>query len=655
MVNFSRNYTRQWDYRSLGNMGTNLNPFEGNQLQQLNQQISAGQGGTEIITLRRDIWETIPKQHFKEMGRLSKLAGVEPTIHGVIVEPVGAEIQGQSIAGWSDEKRMEESRMVNDILDKAIDLVDISKPRNISVTFHPDSLARAPVYRRADKELKGVTPDDKPIDIKLGQEIKVMDWAVDKETGQMMPVKLDEKLMPPETDEEKKLGYRKEIWTPDFSLRNLNKTSWMQEVEGLHARSFQLSEFEEKRAKGVHPEAMTGAINTMMSHVNSEIQTLFERTKKFNPLEEDNWKKLDSEKQKEKAELKKKYTEDRDKMLEENLKIERTVKEINEKIHKAKNEAEQALLFNLETDLMRQKIDKWAGFFGKTVNAYPIEKFTTFEEFAAPRVADTFARSAAHSWELAKERAAELKKEGKIVDPLKIAPAINLENPPANQFAFGRGDKIAEVVQKTRDRTAEILVKEKHVNPEEAKKIANRLVGATWDVGHINMLRPAGYSTEDLINEAKKAAKYVRHFHVTDNFGTTDSHLVPGQGNTHAFEQVAAIRDEAARQGFPVGPQVKEIMEIGGFVQHHKTSPWPYILENSNSPIYASGPQWHPPSEGEDIGSRYFFSEYSSGFGNILPAYHFGQYFGAGFSEVPVTLGGMTPGERSRFAGTPMA
>ena len=81
------NKNRQWDYQSFGNMGTNLHPGQGNQLQQLNQMINTGAGGAEVITLQRNIWETIPKQHFEEMRRLSILSGVEPSIHAPLVEP----------------------------------------------------------------------------------------------------------------------------------------------------------------------------------------------------------------------------------------------------------------------------------------------------------------------------------------------------------------------------------------------------------------------------------------------------------------------------------------------------------------------------------------------------------------------------------------
>ena len=55
-MNFQKdNRLRQWDHKSFGNMGTNLHPMQGNQLQQLNQMISAGPGGSEIIKLQKKI------------------------------------------------------------------------------------------------------------------------------------------------------------------------------------------------------------------------------------------------------------------------------------------------------------------------------------------------------------------------------------------------------------------------------------------------------------------------------------------------------------------------------------------------------------------------------------------------------------------------
>ena len=43
------------------------------------------------------------------------------------------------------------------------------------------------------------------------------------------------------------------------------------------------------------------------------------------------------------------------------------------------------------------------------------------------------------------------------------------------------------------------------------KKQAEKLIGVTWDVGHINMIRRLGYGKKDVVKETKKIAPYVKH------------------------------------------------------------------------------------------------------------------------------------------------
>ena len=49
-----------------------------------------------------------------------------------------------------------------------------------------------------------------------------------------------------------------------------------------------------------------------------------------------------------------------------------------------------------------------------------------------------------------------------------------------------------------RKKFEDLAVKEKHISKEEAKRISEKLIGATWDLGHMNMLRKAGYEGEEL-------------------------------------------------------------------------------------------------------------------------------------------------------------
>jgi hypothetical protein len=71
-------------------------------------------------------------------------------------------------------------------------------------------------------------------------------------------------------------------------------------------------------------------------------------------------------------------------------------------------------------------------------------------------------------------------------------------------------------------------------------------------------------------------------------------------------------------------------------------------LAAMGSGIYGmkNGPIW---GQVADIQGSYF-----GGYGDLNPATHH-QYFGAGFTTMPVELGGQQAGGGSRFGGTPMA
>ena len=651
------NKNRQWDYQSFGNMGTNLHPGQGNQLQQLNQMINTGAGGAEIITLQRNIWETIPKQHFEEMRRISILSGVEPSIHAPLVEP-GLSSAGQGNTQYDEEHRLSEIRLVNDIIDKAIELADPRNPRNVPVNIHPDATARPTIWRLAKEDIKD---DDGNVVYKKGAEYREVDWAVDKETGQSMPLKFEIKYQPSTKLDKKE---HKTIWRTEDRLRNINRTAFEKEVTSAFGQSeFQLRQlakaYEDDEKKGWTQEA--GAYEKQIrEEQQTKLAELFNDVKKNSDFEKANWAALpEYKKTKDLTDAKKEYDELKDNTQKEHEYVLKTIDEIESKFGKSKNDEERKALRAMEQQLLQKDHNVWSKFFHGLADNSKLtpKKFVTFDDFSVEKISDTFANAAIHSLEKAQEKSSQYAKQGVYINPLEIAPLVNIENMPANQFAFGRAESLKQLVEATRARTVDLLVKTKHMDKNEAEKIAEKIVGATWDVGHINMLRPSGFGDEQILNEARTIAPFVKHIHVTDNFGTTDAHLVPGQGNAIPKEQVIALKEAAAKSGHPLDPKVKEIMEIGGFIEQHKVSPWPYALAHFNSPIYETeaGPAWSEKSS--DLGTNYFFgsSEYVAGAGNILPEAHFGMY-GAGFSGLPTSFGSpIQGGDRSRFSGAPMS
>src|SRR3989344_1116123 len=185
------------------------------------------------------------------------------------------------------------------------------------------------------------------------------------------------------------------------------------------------------------------------------------------------------------------------------------------------------------------------------------------------------------------------------------------------------------------------LAKEKNVSADKAKETAEKLIGVTWDVGHINFMRKEGYSEEDIKRETEKIAPYVKQVHITDNFGFNDAHLPPGMGNAPIKDQLRIL--EKAGFKFDKG---NVIVEAGAFVAQFKENPHLYALEYFESPLYTYKTMPYCKDVWETEG------KYGLGYGPTLPEQHFAMY-GGGFSNLPLELGGQVPGDRSRFAGTP--
>ncbi len=218
------------------------------------------------------------------------------------------------------------------------------------------------------------------------------------------------------------------------------------------------------------------------------------------------------------------------------------------------------------------------------------------------------------------------------------SPIISIENPPVGG-AFSRGGELKEIVEKAREKFVERAKKE-GINERDAREAAAKLIGVTWDVGHINMLRKYGYEEGDIVKEAEKVAKLVKHVHLSDNFGFEHTELPMGMGNVPIKE----ILEKLGKEGF----NAKKIIEAGNWWQHFRTPPFKETLEAFGSPIYSMqmAPYWN-----QAIG---FQQDYYGGYGMMLPQINY-ETFGAGFSRLPMELGGQRPGaEGSRMSGRGM-
>jgi len=210
---------------------------------------------------------------------------------------------------------------------------------------------------------------------------------------------------------------------------------------------------------------------------------------------------------------------------------------------------------------------------------------------------------------------------------------------------------LKEGVEMSRSKLAKELMQRCKLSEKEAKKEAERLVGATWDVGHINNLRKAGYEGKELqekvIEEANKISDVVKHVHITDNFGFFDSHLPPGMGNVPIKEIMEVMEKKWAEQKEEgrLNQAPRGIVEAGGFVAELGQNPTLSVMEYFGSPLYkmSPSPYWTDLTHG--------YANYKEPYMEF-PQQHFNLY-GSSFTTLPKSVGGQVGNENSRFSGTP--
>ncbi len=216
-------------------------------------------------------------------------------------------------------------------------------------------------------------------------------------------------------------------------------------------------------------------------------------------------------------------------------------------------------------------------------------------------------------------------------------PTIAVEN-VYPEMALGKPEDVAEVVKLAREKFVKELEK-KGVHPADARAWADRIIGMTLDTGHMNIWRKYGYTEKDFKEWTKKVAPYVKHVHVTDNWGDQDAHLPVGWGNVPNKEVIGILRS----YGFH-GKLVAETPnppDWGG-----ETYGVAQTLYTLGAPILPSGPSW------EEAAGSYFMTGYqfqsSSG---PYPGGHVEMY-GLGFTGLPFPLGGE---KSTKFSKTPMS
>lgn len=604
-------------------MSTSLDARTANQLKQVSEHLNTGIRNVEVAGHSPEVFDAIPKEQLREIHRLSKLTGTETSMHAPMIDPTGI---GEK--GFDEMQRKNAEEQLWNAVKRSHDL---NPEGNMIVNFHASTV--------------GIPTE---IKMKDGKEEKTKMKVLVTPDGRLAPIKEEDKYFA----EEGKFTGEKLKFDPEKATKEMNDNFWNSQLNNLHNSAFwakrSLSEIEK-------PGELLNESKKELEDVEKNIQEL-QKNLQNQDLEESQQAQNIMRLQNQIAEEEKlKRQVEQLNRLKESGKFEESqdphaklyarsaydgLKQNFDLIYPAAKGRDKEKLDEFANEIIKKDITKLSAsdnpedvknfikIIEKGINTLTDLKDTQIlkplREFAIDKSSETASNIALKSYKEFKE----------------TAPIVAIENHPAFQSMLTTGEDIKDVVIATREKFIEKAIKPKDqggegLSKDEAKKQAEKLIGATWDVGHINMLRKYGYDSNDIVKESKKVAPFVKHVHLSDNFGFEHTELPMGMGNVPMKE----IMDNLNNEGF----QGKKVIEALSWWQHfseqgkiHALAP---TMGAMGSGVYGSGA----------MGS------YFGGQGAINPEVHHSLY-GSGFSSLPAEFGGQMAGrENQRFSGTPMS
>src|SRR3972149_2482537 len=188
------------NYITAGSLGMTTDPRSANILQEVSLKLSSGVKQVEIEAVSPEIFDSIPKQQLREVNRLSKLTGVDVSIHAPVS---GMNVSGITQQGYSETDREAMERKVADILIRSHDL---NPEGNIPVNFHsaegiPGSQLLPPSKRKPGEKYQRMI-------------------IINQQTGRLAPLEPEIRYYP----EAEKLEPQR--LTPEQELDIHNRTEW---------------------------------------------------------------------------------------------------------------------------------------------------------------------------------------------------------------------------------------------------------------------------------------------------------------------------------------------------------------------------------------------------------------------------------------------
>jgi len=588
-----------------GQIGFPTDPRTANQLQATSNKLNTGAKVVEISGVHIGQGDpltnidSIPKEHWKEIERLKKLTGTELTFHGPLVEASGME-RGRP---FEEIGRLQAERQMWRAIESAH---QVEPGSNIPVVFHSSNIG---------------APLETTHKLKSGKEEVADVIVIDEHTGQLR------RVSSATFTKDYLKGGKLDVYK---GIKKQNEEEWTNQLAGLSFSTYQAKDILNRSLEKIKIKGGENDKKGYLDFYREYVKNPAKAQKIINQIPEDqreivqenineivhgetylrgqykNFKDLYNKA----YSVAEESNNEKDKRLLEDYR-----KKISSKISAYEEDPSKILDFSqamIEGIDVLRKID-------------PPQALRPAKDFIIDKSADTYSNLALRAYQ----------KWGADKSPI-----IAIENPPADEFALSRASELKQLVEKSRDRFVKKAKSELGLSEKQAKKYADRLIGITWDTGHINNLQGRGYTKQDVIKEAETIAPYVKHVHVVDNFGTSDTELPPGMGT-------APIKESLERIG-KWNKNAKKIIETGAWYSalQQRGTPLQQSFAGLGSPIYAMkmAPTW------SQVSSTY--GSYFAGYGRMLPEQHFNTY-GAGFSNIPPELGGQMAGQ-SRVSGAPI-
>jgi hypothetical protein len=590
---FSPDFGNYVGYRmNFSDIGTSLDARTADQVKDISKQLNTGIRVVEVAAHDPGVFDSMPKEQFKEINRMAKLLKITPTMHAPMIDPTGITEQG-----WNQMNQEVAKRQLLAAVERGQKL---NPDGNTVITMHASTVNLPPSEMKIKEN---------------GQEITKSVLLVSPQ-GTLKQIKEEERYFP---EDGEKFSGKPQVFNPEIEKNRLNEKIWLEAIQNV-------TYYTDFADRGMNNEKFSPEEKKAILNVNPENYDEIKKKGIMNLQDA-----LKNQKGVEHSEVYLKKAYESLKSLfdmayinakeEERKKLGDYASEMTRKMPAYKN-----LIKNPEKiHEFAEDIEKGA----KLLKGIKAEIFKPLGEYAQDKSAETFGHIAFESYKKFKDK----------------SPIISIENHPAQESILTTGEDLKQVIDKARNNFVNLASKELGMSRNEAKKQAEKFIGATWDVGHINMLKKYGYDDKDIIKETEKIAKYVKHVHLSDNFGFQHTELPMGMGNVPVKE----IMQKLGQAGF----KGKKVAEALSWWQHFSNNGVNSAIVPTMQAFGASGFQGAPHNsywsnnQGQSANYLGFPSAY-------MPERHFSLY-GSSFSSLPQELGGQIPGTNSRFSGTPNA